>query len=196
MRCVLWRTPPRNSGMTPEKRVTQRVGCLVAWIAQFFSRSQFLPAPQNYRQVATEPTPNVVHAHSTLSTGPTSSLDCPFSLTTPFTMSVKDDSRKAHCNVKIYTELEVASIFQHDDLLRVNDVVHELELCLCIDKPSDHTTLWQPALLSENGEIIFLDQQDDSVFPTPPSSIVVRYDYIYHSASRCNRGNLHHVEGM
>ncbi|KUI73092.1 hypothetical protein VM1G_11904 [Cytospora mali] len=108
-------------------------------------------------------------------------------------MSVSEASRTAHCNVRIYTEsLEVATIFQCDDLLRVNDIAHELELYFCFDKPSDY--MWQPALLSKNSEIIILDQQDNRIFPTPPSSITIGYNYIYYSASRCNRGDLYYLK--
>ncbi|KUI64255.1 hypothetical protein VM1G_11080 [Cytospora mali] len=85
---------------------------------------------------------------------------CPSSFT-PVIMSVNKSVRAERCNVRIYTHsLQVATIYQRDGFLRVKDVVYELELCLVFDKPNDDAILWQPALLSKDGNIIILDQQD------------------------------------
>lgn len=119
---------------------------------------------------------------------------CPFSFTLVI-ISVSKSVRAERCNVRIYTHLfKVANIYQRDGFLRVKDVAYELELCLIFDKPDDDATLWQPALLSEDGNIIILDQQDTSNFPTPPGVEIVKYHYIYHSI--CDLRDPHSLKGM
>lgn len=88
----------------------------------------------------------------------------------------------------------VAGFYQRDDLLRVSDLAHELELCLVFDKPHNET-LWRPALLASDSTyhgLTVLDYQDNLPFPTPED--IREYTYVFHS-SECTIRNLHPLEG-
>ncbi|KUI70362.1 hypothetical protein VM1G_06254 [Cytospora mali] len=105
------------------------------------------------------------------------------------------EQRSQSWNVQIWVGTRrVAGIHQRDSLLRVSDLAHELDLCLIFDKPDD--SLLQPALLRKAAgltDLIVLNYQDDSPFPTPLPNDIWDYLYILHS-SECTVRGLHYLQ--
>ncbi|KUI73166.1 hypothetical protein VM1G_08961 [Cytospora mali] len=79
-------------------------------------------------------------------------------------MSISRTQRSFSWNVAVWSRsFCVAGVYQREGMLLVQDIAHELELCLLFDKPD--AALWQPALLprdtTRNG-LVILDQQDNN----------------------------------
>lgn len=112
-------------------------------------------------------------------------------------VGVNREQRSTSWNVQIRVGPKcIAGVYQRDDLLRVADIAHELELCIVIDKPDTATPL-QSALLpsgTSNHNLIVLDHQDEDPFPTPPPDEIREYNYVFHSC-QCSR-DLHFINGM
>lgn len=110
---------------------------------------------------------------------------------------ITKEQRYQSWNVQIFVDSKlVAGLYQRDNLLRVADIAHEVELCLIFDKPADDTP-WQPALLPMNttSSLIILNHQDELPFPTPMADDIKNYTYVFHS-SHCTRGDLHSLAGI
>ncbi|KUI57636.1 hypothetical protein VP1G_10940 [Cytospora mali] len=61
-------------------------------------------------------------------------------------MSISRGQRSFSWNVAIcFRSFRVAGVYQREGMLLVQDIAHELELCLLFDKPD--AAMWQPALL-------------------------------------------------
>ncbi|KAH8761670.1 hypothetical protein F5883DRAFT_500103 [Diaporthe sp. PMI_573] len=91
----------------------------------------------------------------------------------------------------------VAGIYQRDNFLRVADVARELELCLVLKSPAPGAESWQPALLQRDArpghgqQLLVLDKQDTTPFPTPSSRNAVLYELVFHRDSACASGGTH-----
>ncbi|KUI70666.1 hypothetical protein VM1G_06314 [Cytospora mali] len=104
------------------------------------------------------------------------------------------EERSIGWNVLIYfneDEAKFTGIWQSKDVVRVVDMVHDLELCFVFEAPGPDATVWQPALLRKSinptgSTLIVLDAQDRRAIPTPASDQEDRYFYVFHS-SQCTR---------
>lgn len=110
------------------------------------------------------------------------------------------DQRMQSWNVRFLVGTDaVAGIYQRNDMLHIADVAREIDLCLVFNRPD--TESWQPALLlrdaatGPNQELLVLDQQDQTPFPTPRSKDAQQYDFVFHQHTQCAGESTHSLRG-
>lgn len=114
-------------------------------------------------------------------------------------MSFSKVQREESWNVEFFNHKQrIAGVLQRGNSLRIADIAYELNLCLVFDKLDDDTVPWQPALLLEAppNNLIVLDTQDNSPFPTPATEVMNNYEYIFHSSECARPGDPHSLSGI
>ncbi|KAG6354878.1 hypothetical protein INS49_003959 [Diaporthe citri] len=106
------------------------------------------------------------------------------------------DQRMQSWNVRFMVGTDaVAGIYQRNDMLHIADVAREIHLCLVFNRPDAES--WQPALLlrdaatGPNQVLLVLDQQDQTLFPTPRSKDAQQYDFVFHQHTQCAGESTH-----